>query len=220
MYISFLPDTYDFNKTREWSEVRNALTSLGEDVNVVKIPGSKEYAGEIGLFDNYRALISSNVQDATNIDAFLKFNRVESAFSEEKISADDYAYDWRTNILWVSSSFNSYHHFFEKSNTEVRMVECSVPVRSCLSFGVDGDCLLDDTKVSVQSVNEIQRRYFCAKVEEDLSGIILCSGGFVYDDRVNESTVSALSRLYPRTVKVDLTHSKVRLNLVAVSVVG
>lgn len=220
MFISLLPDTNVFNKTREWSEVRNALTSLGEDVSVVKIPNSKSFSGEVGLFDTYRCLLDSTKEDADNTTAFLELNKIEVVRSQNAIDQDDYVYDWRANVLWVGRQNDDITRFYSRSNVEVKVLQTEKPLRSCIVVGYNGDCVIDPSNFSDAQIVDLERRYSAVEVRDDLRGIILADKGFCFDHDVSTDTQSKLKTRYDRCVRAELIATGRRLNTVVTPVIA
>lgn len=220
MFISLLPDTYDFNKTREWAEVRNALTSLGEDVSVVKIPNSKSFSGEVGVFDSYRCLLDPTKKDVYNTANFLQLNRIEVVISETPINQDDFVYDWRTNILWLGTPNADIAAFYSRSNVDVRVLEIDKPLRSCLAIGLNGDCVIVPSAFSDTQIMDLERRYSAIEVNDDLRGLIVTDKGFCFDHDISTDTQSKLKTKYSRAVRAELVMTGKRLNTVVTPVIA
>lgn len=220
MFVSLLPDTNDFNKTREWAEVRNALAGLGEDVSVVKIPKSKRFSGEVGLFDTHRCLLDSTKDDADNTAAFLELNRIQVVCSTSPIDPDNYAYDWRTNILWLGKVNQDIVQFYSRSNVEVRVLEVDGPLRSFLTIGLNGDCAIVPTAFSDMQISDLERCYSAIEVNDDLRGLIIVDKGFCYDHTISAATTSKLMSKYRRATKVDLTQTNEKLNTVVTPIIA
>lgn len=220
MFISLLPDTYDFNKTREWAEVRNALTSLGEDVTVVKIPGSKSFSGEVGVFDSRRCLLDPTKEAVYNTANFLQLNRIDAVISKTAINQDDYVYDWRSNILWLGTPNEDIAEFYSRSNVEVRVLDVDAPLRSVLVIGLNGDCVIVPSAFSDAQIIDLERRYSAIEVNDDLRGLIVTDNGFCFDHDISTDTQSKLKTKYSRAVRAELIATGKRLNTVVTPVIA
>ena len=219
MFISLLPDTHDFNKTREWAEVRNALTSLGEDVSVVKIPNSKSFSGEVGIFDSYRCLIDPTKKEVYHTANFLQLNRIEVVISKTPINQDDYVYDWRSNVLWLGTLNQDVVDFYSRSNVEVRVLDIGAPLRSHLAIGLNGDCVIVPSAFSDTQIIDLKRRYSAIEVNDDLRGLIVTDNGFCFDHDISADTQSKLKTKYSRAVRAELIATGKRLNAIVTPVI-